>query len=79
LIFLKKKKKKEIIIRMSAPATEFKKISGKAQIKAVPSGDTVVLVLPQPQNAQGPPPEKELTLSHISAPRLARKDGKDEV
>jgi hypothetical protein len=53
-----------------------KKERGKAMVKAVTSGDTVVLLI-TPPNA--PPSEKQLTFSHVSAPRLAGKETKDEV
>mmetsp|Transcript_2017 Transcript_2017/g.6126 ORF Transcript_2017/g.6126 Transcript_2017/m.6126 type:complete len:896 (-) Transcript_2017:3840-6527(-) len=48
-----------------------------AVVKAVLSGDTLI-VMGAPQN--GPPPEKQITLSGIIAPRLGRRDGqsKDE-
>ncbi|CAM9753218.1 unnamed protein product, partial [Heterosigma akashiwo] len=46
--------------------------SGHATVKAVPSGDTIVLV----GNAtSGPPPELQITLSSLNAPRLGRQGG----
>lgn len=41
-------------------------------VKAVPSGDTVVIM--GVDASRGPPPEKMLTLSGISAPRLASRN-----
>eukprot|EP00246_Nothoceros_aenigmaticus_P000016 TRINITY_DN10013_c0_g1_i1.p1 TRINITY_DN10013_c0_g1~~TRINITY_DN10013_c0_g1_i1.p1 ORF type:complete len:994 (+),score=218.35 TRINITY_DN10013_c0_g1_i1:98-3079(+) len=47
----------------------------KGTVKAVPSGDTLVVM----SSAKGaPPPEKSITLANLMAPRLARRDGKDE-
>lgn len=43
--------------------------SGTATVKAVISGDTLVLV---GAATNGPPPELMLTLSSLQAPRLAR-------
>lgn len=45
-----------------------------AVVKAVPSGDTVVLVKPQP-GASGPPPELRLSLASLAAPKLAQTHG----
>jgi hypothetical protein len=43
--------------------------SGVAIVKAVLSGDTLVL-MGRPQN--GPPPERQLSLSSLMAPKVAR-------
>eukprot|EP00742_Colponemidia_sp_Colp-10_P003374 GILJ01003593.1.p1 GENE.GILJ01003593.1~~GILJ01003593.1.p1 ORF type:complete len:893 (-),score=162.87 GILJ01003593.1:168-2846(-) len=51
--------------------------SGKAVVKGVLSGDTILLQGSAPASG-GPPPEKQLTLSSLMAPRLGRKDAKDE-
>jgi len=51
------------------------KEKGKALVKAVNSGDSIILLI----TTNSVPVEKEVTLSHISAPRLARREGKDEV
>ncbi|XP_062091486.1 ribonuclease TUDOR 1 [Humulus lupulus] len=48
----------------------------KGKVKAVPSGDSVVIVAMT--NKAGPPPEKTITLSSLIAPRLARRGGVDE-
>jgi len=53
------------------------KESGKAIVKAVLSGDTVTLLLPPKQ--PGPPEEKDLTFSSLTAPRLGRQGKKDEA
>ncbi|GAB0491607.1 hypothetical protein MMPV_002861 [Pyropia vietnamensis] len=45
-----------------------------AVVKAVPSGDTVVLIKPQP-GATGPPPELRLSLASLAAPKLAQTHG----
>ncbi|KDP22512.1 hypothetical protein JCGZ_26343 [Jatropha curcas] len=49
--------------------------SGK--VKAVPSGDTLVLTA-KSSNRPGPPPERTISLSYLVAPRLARRGGVDE-
>uniref|UniRef100_A0A803NVN4 Ribonuclease n=1 Tax=Cannabis sativa TaxID=3483 RepID=A0A803NVN4_CANSA len=48
----------------------------KGKVKAVPSGDSVVIVAMT--NKPGPPPEKTITLASLIAPRLARRGGVDE-
>lgn len=48
---------------------------GAGVVKAVLSGDTLIIQGP-PQG--GPPPEKQISLIGIQAPRLARKDTTDE-
>ncbi|OMO52308.1 hypothetical protein COLO4_37280 [Corchorus olitorius] len=50
----------------------------KAKVKAVPSGDSLVLMGLPSNNKPGPLPEKTITLSSLIAPRLARRGGKDE-
>ncbi|ACO66294.1 predicted protein [Micromonas commoda] len=45
-------------------------------VKAVPSGDCVVVMGNAAQG--GPPPEKTITLASLVAPRMARRDGRDE-
>ena len=49
--------------------------SSKGVVKAVISGDTIVV---RGRANNGPPPERQLSLAHVIAPRLARKDGADE-
>ncbi|KAJ4728918.1 Ribonuclease [Melia azedarach] len=49
----------------------------RARVKAVPSGDSLVITALSSPNP-GPPREKTLTLSSIIAPRLARRGGVDE-
>ncbi|KAG8638569.1 ribonuclease TUDOR 1 [Manihot esculenta] len=48
-----------------------------AKVKAVPSGDSLVLTA-KSSNKPGPPPERTITLSSLIAPRLARRGGVDE-
>ncbi|KAF2321361.1 hypothetical protein GH714_040435 [Hevea brasiliensis] len=48
-----------------------------AKVKAVPSGDALVLTA-KSSNKPGPPPERTITLSSLIAPRLARRGGVDE-
>ncbi len=51
--------------------------SGNATVKAVLSGDTVVLI---GSATNGPPPELVLTLASLQAPKLARTpEQHDEV
>ncbi|KAL2643329.1 hypothetical protein R1flu_010916 [Riccia fluitans] len=47
----------------------------KGTVKAVPSGDSLLIM---GNTKSGPPPEKTITLASIIAPKLARRDGKDE-
>ncbi|KAG0567867.1 hypothetical protein KC19_7G168000 [Ceratodon purpureus] len=47
----------------------------KGTVKAVPSGDSL-LVMGSVKG--GPPPEKTITLAGLIAPKLARRDGRDE-
>lgn len=55
-----------------------KGVSGYALVKAVPSGDSIVVVGSAP--AGQIPPEKFLTISGITVPRLGRgKNSADEV
>ncbi|KAE8661954.1 TUDOR-SN protein 1 isoform 2 [Hibiscus syriacus] len=49
----------------------------KGRVKAVPSGDSLV-VTAMASNRPGPPPEKIITLASLIAPRLARRGGVDE-
>ncbi|XP_034706766.1 ribonuclease TUDOR 1-like [Vitis riparia] len=49
----------------------------KGRVKAVPSGDSMVIMAAQKADLS-PPPEKTITLSYIIAPRLARRGGIDE-
>ncbi|KAF5476474.1 hypothetical protein F2P56_003226 [Juglans regia] len=49
----------------------------RGKVKAVPSGDSVV-IMAMTANRPGLPPEKTLTLSSLIAPRLARRGGVDE-
>jgi len=48
----------------------------KAVVKQVLSGDTIVL---RGRATNGPPPERQLSLAYVSAPRLGRKDEKGEA
>lgn len=54
-----------------------KEWQGDGYVKAVPSGDTLVL-MSKKSSVRGPPPEIRLTLSGIQAPKLGRTD-KNEV
>ncbi|GMH33782.1 hypothetical protein BSKO_01616 [Bryopsis sp. KO-2023] len=49
----------------------------RGTVKAVLSGDTVIVM---GADTRGPPPEKQITLSSLKAPRMGRRDGttKDE-
>ncbi|KAK9277828.1 hypothetical protein L1049_027384 [Liquidambar formosana] len=47
----------------------------RGRVKAVPSGDCLVIMAVTTAN---PPPEKTITLSSLVAPRLARRGGVDE-
>lgn len=49
----------------------------RGTVKAVLSGDTVIVM---GMDTRGPPPEKQITLSSLKAPRMGRRDGttKDE-
>ncbi|KAL3575563.1 hypothetical protein D5086_023664 [Populus alba] len=49
----------------------------RGRVKAVPSGDSLV-IMAVTSNRPGPPPEKTITLSSLIAPRLARRGGVDE-
>ncbi|KAL9335500.1 hypothetical protein Peur_072681 [Populus x canadensis] len=49
----------------------------RGRVKAVPSGDSLV-IMAVTINKPGPPPEKTITLSSLIAPRLARRGGVDE-
>ncbi|PRQ26700.1 putative micrococcal nuclease [Rosa chinensis] len=49
----------------------------KGKVKAVTSGDTLVIMALNPDKT-GIPREKTITLSSLMAPRLARRDGVDE-
>ncbi|GAV82791.1 SNase domain-containing protein/TUDOR domain-containing protein [Cephalotus follicularis] len=49
----------------------------RGKVKAVPSGDCLV-IMALSSNKPGPPPEKTITLSSLIAPRLARRGGIDE-
>lgn len=63
------------------PGAEVSKplFKGRGIVKAVLSGDSIVIQDDKPA-AQGPPQERTLTLSSLSAPRLARPpETKDEV
>ncbi|GLT83908.1 hypothetical protein SLE2022_021720 [Rubroshorea leprosula] len=50
----------------------------RGRVKAVPSGDSLV-IMAMSNNRPGPPPEKTVTLSSLIAPRLARRGGSDEA
>ncbi|KAH8486568.1 hypothetical protein H0E87_025540 [Populus deltoides] len=49
----------------------------RGKVKAVPSGDSLV-IMAMTSSKPGPPPEKTITLSSLIAPRLARRGGVDE-
>ncbi|XP_038684487.1 ribonuclease TUDOR 1-like [Tripterygium wilfordii] len=49
----------------------------RGRVKAVPSGDSL-LIMALTSKTPGPPPEKTITLSSLIAPRLARRGGVDE-
>jgi staphylococcal nuclease domain-containing protein 1 len=49
--------------------------SGRGSVKEVRSGDTLIIV---GKSAGGPPPELQISLSSINAPRLGRNEQKDE-
>ncbi|KAL9313935.1 hypothetical protein ACSQ67_019387 [Phaseolus vulgaris] len=49
----------------------------RGRVKAVPSGDCLVIVAIS-STKPGPLPEKSITLSSLMTPRLARRDGVDE-
>ncbi|XP_038878676.1 ribonuclease TUDOR 1-like [Benincasa hispida] len=49
----------------------------RGRVKAVPSGDCLVITA-MASSKPGPPPEKTITLSSLIAPRLARRGGVDE-
>lgn len=52
-------------------------MEGTAVVKAVTSGDTVIL---QGRAQNGPPPERSLSLSSLLAPKVARgPNGPEEV
>ena len=58
---------------MAAPAETIRWLKGR--VKAVPSGDTLVIMGSSKAEI---PPEKTINLAHLSAPRLARRGGVDE-
>ncbi|CAA7035138.1 unnamed protein product [Microthlaspi erraticum] len=60
----------------SAAATENQWLKGR--VKAVTSGDCLVITA-LTHNRAGPPPEKTITLSSLMAPKLARRGGFDEA
>ncbi|XP_008245697.1 PREDICTED: staphylococcal nuclease domain-containing protein 1-like [Prunus mume] len=49
----------------------------RGRVKAVPSGDSLV-IMALIANKAGPPPERTITLSSLMAPKLARRTTKDE-
>uniref|UniRef100_A0A1J3DI37 Ribonuclease n=1 Tax=Noccaea caerulescens TaxID=107243 RepID=A0A1J3DI37_NOCCA len=59
----------------SAAATENQWLKGR--VKAVTSGDCLVITA-LTHNRAGPPPEKTITLSSLMAPKLARRGGVDD-
>ncbi|KAL9229368.1 hypothetical protein vseg_004842 [Gypsophila vaccaria] len=59
---------------MAATATQGRWLRGR--VKAVPSGDTLVIM--GVTKADTIPPEKMVTLASVIAPRLARRDGVDD-
>jgi len=54
------------------PKPAVTKEKGRGNVKAVLSGDTIVVVHLE-KNQQGPPLEREITISNISAPKLGRR------
>jgi staphylococcal nuclease domain-containing protein 1 len=50
----------------------------RAAVKSVLSPDTIVL-RGRTTTTGGPAPERQLSFAYITAPRLGRKDEKDEV
>jgi len=58
--------------QQSKEATGFVRETGKGVVKAVPSGDTII-VLHLDKAHQGPPVERQITLSNIQAPLLRRR------
>ncbi|OIT07317.1 PREDICTED: ribonuclease TUDOR 1-like [Nicotiana attenuata] len=58
---------------MAAPAETIRWLKGR--VKAIPSGDTLVIMGSSKAEI---PPEKTINLAHLSAPRLARRGGVDE-
>jgi len=65
---------KEVKIKEKKQSQPFQREQGKGIVKAVPSGDTIVVVVHNPSKIkQGPPEEKEITISNINAPRLGRR------
>ncbi|CAN8264740.1 unnamed protein product [Cochlearia groenlandica] len=59
----------------SVAATENQWLKGR--VKAVTSGDCLVITA-LTHNRAGPPPEKTITLSSLMAPKMARRGGVDE-
>ncbi|KAL6280783.1 hypothetical protein ACE6H2_017664 [Prunus campanulata] len=49
----------------------------RGRVKAVPSGDSLV-IMALTANKAGPPPERTITFSSLMAPKLARRTTKDE-
>jgi staphylococcal nuclease domain-containing protein 1 len=48
------------------------KEKGRGVVKSVLSGDTIVVLEVDKSNNQGPPPERQVTFSSLTAPRLGR-------
>eukprot|EP00475_Leptophrys_vorax_P017560 TRINITY_DN2419_c0_g1_i1.p1 TRINITY_DN2419_c0_g1~~TRINITY_DN2419_c0_g1_i1.p1 ORF type:complete len:990 (-),score=358.13 TRINITY_DN2419_c0_g1_i1:152-3121(-) len=58
-------------------AKEQGRVKGHARVKAVPTGDSILLS-GQPTSPNSLPPEKLLFLSGLEAPKLGRRGGQDE-
>lgn len=54
------------------PKPAVTKEKGRGNVKAVLSGDTIIVVHLE-KNQQGPPLEREITISNITAPKLGRR------
>ncbi|PRP74122.1 hypothetical protein PROFUN_06447 [Planoprotostelium fungivorum] len=54
------------------------KENGRGVVKTVTSGDSLVVIHIE-KNQQGPPQERELTLTNISAPRLGKRKSKNSA
>lgn len=52
---------------------------GKGVVKAVPAGDSLVVLQMTSKPEQGPPTEREIVLSNLKAPRLGRRGPADKT
>ncbi|KAG2293229.1 hypothetical protein Bca52824_039898 [Brassica carinata] len=69
-VLASKKKNKKIMASVAASENQW----FKGRVKAVTSGDCLVITA-LTHNRAGPPPEKTITLSSLMAPKLARRGG----